>query len=113
MTELDQQNCQAYSGLAPMNADELAEPLSRIQHWGPSEDFKSISKNFHFKNYYQTTAFVNAVIYIAHQQDHHPDIQFSYNSCVISFSTHSIGGLSMNDFICAARIDRLNTYTDT
>jgi 4a-hydroxytetrahydrobiopterin dehydratase len=51
-------------------------------------------------------AFVNAVAQIAHAQDHHPDMQVSYNRCTISWSTHSVQGLSINDFICAARTDQ-------
>lgn len=52
-------------------------------------------------------AFVNAVAWIAHQQDHHPDMEVHFNRCVVHFSTHAVGGLSRNDFICAARIDAL------
>jgi 4a-hydroxytetrahydrobiopterin dehydratase len=52
-------------------------------------------------------AFVNAMAWIAHQQDHHPDFCSGYRHCEITYSTHAIGGLSINDFICAARIDRL------
>ena len=90
-----------------MNADSLAELLPQLKSWQLSD--QQISKSFSFKDYYQTTAFINAVAFIAQQQDHHPDIIFGYNHCTISFTTHSIGGLSMNDFICAARIDHLNT----
>ena len=64
-------------------------------------------KTFSFKNYYRTMAFVNAVAFIAHAEDHHPDLEVSYNKCVVRYSTHSVGGLSENDFICAAKIDAL------
>ena len=66
-----------------------------------------IQKRFEFKNFYETIAFVNAVAFIANQQDHHPDMEVGYNKLLIKFSSHSVGGLSINDFICAARIDRL------
>jgi len=67
----------------------------------------SLQRDFHFPDYYRTLAFVNAVAWIAHEQDHHPDLSVHYNRCQVRYSTHSIGGLSRNDFICAARIDQL------
>ncbi len=75
--------------------------------WTPSDDCKTISRSFRFKDYYQTIAFVNALACIVHEQDHHPDLKVSYNHCDVYYSTHSVGGLSENDFICAARIDCL------
>ena len=77
--------------------------------WVISSDGKSINRLFKFKNYYQTMAFVNASALISHRQDHHPDIRVSYNTCQIEYSTHSIGGLSDNDFICATKTDFLLT----
>ena len=68
-------------------------------------DNKTITHRYSFNNYYQTIAFVNVVAQIAHQQDHHPDLTVSYNRCIVSYSTHSVGGLSINDFICAAKIN--------
>jgi 4a-hydroxytetrahydrobiopterin dehydratase len=52
-------------------------------------------------------AFVNALAYIAHQEDHHPDLWVSYNRCEVAFNTHSAGGISVNDLICAAKLNRL------
>ena len=75
--------------------------------WSLDEDGQMIQRMFRFKNYYQTIAFVNALAWVAHQQDHHPDLEVGYNRCVVHYSTHSVGGLSENDFICAARIDAL------
>jgi 4a-hydroxytetrahydrobiopterin dehydratase len=66
-----------------------------------------ISKEYSFKDFYQTIAFVNALAYIANQEDHHPDLVVSYNKCKVSFSTHDAGGLTENDFICAARVNAL------
>ena len=82
--------------LAQLNAD-----------WSMTEDEKGIRRSFKFKNYYQTMAFVNALAWVAHAEDHHPDLEVGYNRCVANYSTHSVGGLSLNDFICAARIDAL------
>ena len=73
--------------------------------WQLDSNTQTISHTFTFKNYYQTMAFVNVVAQIAHQQDHHPDQLVSYNRCIVTYSTHSVGGLSMKDFICAAKIN--------
>jgi len=67
----------------------------------------SISKVYEFDDFYETMAFVNALAYIAHVEDHHPELAVSYNRCAVTFSTHAIGGLSENDFICAAKIEAL------
>jgi 4a-hydroxytetrahydrobiopterin dehydratase len=67
----------------------------------------SISKVYEFDDFYETMAFVNALAYVAHIEDHHPDLAVSYNRCAVTFTTHAIGGLSENDFICAAKIEAL------
>ena len=66
-----------------------------------------IFKSYRFKNYHETMAFVNATAWVSHREDHHPDLTVSYNECKVSYITHAIGGLSENDFICAAKIDAL------
>ncbi|OOZ40209.1 pterin-4-alpha-carbinolamine dehydratase [Solemya pervernicosa gill symbiont] len=109
MSTLLQRHCQSLSSDTPPLDEEL---ISRLQQeidteWQLDESLKQISRTLRFKNYYQTIAFVNGVAWIAHQQDHHPDLEVSYNRCLIHFSTHSVGGLSENDFICAAQIDAL------
>jgi 4a-hydroxytetrahydrobiopterin dehydratase len=75
--------------------------------WNLDIPGKTISRRFEFKNYYQTIAFANSVAWIAHSQDHHPDMTITYKHCNVDYSTHSVNGLSINDFICAARIDAL------
>jgi 4a-hydroxytetrahydrobiopterin dehydratase len=67
----------------------------------------ALVKLYPFTNYYQTMAFVNALAWISHREDHHPDLSVSYNKCRVEYSTHAIGGLSENDFICAAKCDVL------
>jgi 4a-hydroxytetrahydrobiopterin dehydratase len=67
----------------------------------------ALSRQFDFENFYETVAFVNAIAWIANQADHHPDLAVSYNKCVVSFSTHSVGGLSEKDFECAQQVDGL------
>ena len=91
-----------------MDADEAAAMLGQLDDWGLDETGKQISRGFEFKNYYETMAFVNALAWIAHREDHHPDLQVGYSRVLVRFSTHSIGGLSENDFICAAKIDALS-----
>jgi len=76
-----------------------------LPQWSRENDV--ITRNYSFKNYYQTLAFVNAAAYVAHQEDHHPDMLVSYNKCKVSWSTHSVAGLSINDMICAAKLDVL------
>jgi 4a-hydroxytetrahydrobiopterin dehydratase len=76
-------------------------------NWKVAADAKSLLREFRFKDFYRTMSFVNAVAYIANIEDHHPDLQVGYDYCNVTFATHSIGGLSQNDFICAAKVDLL------
>ena len=92
-------------GGTPLPDTEVERFLSGLTGWESARGL--IGKSFAFKNYYQTMAFVNAVAWIAHSEGHHPDLAVSYNSCRVSYSTHAIGGLSENDFICAAKVDAL------
>lgn len=82
--------------------------LNELNDWSYSKEKKTITKTFKFKNYYQTIAFVNAIAWIANQAGHHPDLEVSYNRCIVYLTTHSIQQLSENDFICAAKIDKLS-----
>ncbi|KUJ72727.1 4a-hydroxytetrahydrobiopterin dehydratase [Thiomicrospira sp. WB1] len=81
--------------------------LSQMDGWEAPLNYKSLYKTFRFKNYLQTVHFVNAVTWIAQQEDHHPRLCFDYNTCKVELSTHVIKGLSQNDFILAAKIDAL------
>lgn len=83
------------------------ELLALLPEWKTAADGKSITKIFKFKNFYETLGFVNAIGWMANQQDHHPDLEVGYNRCVIHWSTHDVDGLSMNDFICAARVEAI------
>ena len=108
MTDLTAKRCvPCEGGVAPMNSDESGNMLGRLNDWQLDESGKEISRSFEFKNYYETMAFVNALAWIAHREDHHPDLEVGYKRVRVRFSTHSIGGLSENDFICAAKIDAL------
>ena len=94
-------------GTPPLGLEQATELLREIPEWTLADSSSAISREFRFKDFHQTMAFVNAVAEIAHQTDHHPDLEVGYNRCKVTFSTHSIGGLSDNDFICAARINSL------
>ena len=88
-----------------MAVAEVTATLAQFGGW--ALDNGAIVKTFSFPDYHRTLAFVNTVAWIAHQQDHHPELQVHYDRCRVSFNTHSIGGISENDFICAARIEEL------
>ncbi len=92
-------------GVPPMTRDEASKLLRELDGWALHET--TIDKTFEFKNYYQTMAFVNTVAWVSHREDHHPDMTVGYNKCRVEYSTHAIGGLSENDFICAAKVDAL------
>jgi 4a-hydroxytetrahydrobiopterin dehydratase len=85
--------------------------LAALPSWQPDPEAKLIARRFGFANYYQTMAFVNAVAEIAHAQDHHPDMLVGYNACTVSYTTHSRGGLTLNDAICAAQVSALPEAT--
>ena len=81
----------------------IAELMAQLSHWELAEDGRALLRTFRFKDYHHTLAFVNALAWIAHREDHHPDLGVHYDRCVVRWSTHDVGGLSENDFICAAR----------
>lgn len=94
-----------------LTATEIVANLAKTEGWKLTGDGSSVAieKTFTFKNYYQTMAFVNAVAFIAHVQDHHPDLFVHYGRCVVRFNTHDVGGLSVTDFDCATQIEALLT----
>jgi 4a-hydroxytetrahydrobiopterin dehydratase len=92
-------------GTQPLSQDEINKLLKQLDGWMQYD--RLIGKTFEFKNYYQTMAFVNAVAWLSHREDHHPDLNVGYNKCHVEYSTHAIKGLSENDFICAAKVDAL------
>jgi 4a-hydroxytetrahydrobiopterin dehydratase len=73
--------------------------------WRLAADGLSLRREFAFRDFYRTMSFVNAVAHVANIEDHHPDLEVGYNYCRMVFTTHSIKGLSENDFICAAKVD--------
>ena len=106
--KLANRQCSPIVNQNPLTTHQANALLAELdQHWLLDDDCKSMSFDFAFKNFHETMAFVNALAWVAHQQDHHPDLEIGYKHCLVRYSTHSIGGLSENDFICAARIERL------
>ena len=85
----------------------IRELLPDIPGWELAEDGHALVKTFRFDDYYRTMAFVNALAFVANREDHHPDLSVHYDRCVVRYSTHDVGGLSENDFICAAKADIL------
>jgi 4a-hydroxytetrahydrobiopterin dehydratase len=92
-------------GTAPLNEAQVRHLLQSLPGWAQVKG--EIAKTFAFKNFYQTMAFVNATAWVSHQENHHPDLEVGYNKCRVRYSTHSVGGLSENDFICAAKVEAL------
>lgn len=107
MTNLLHAQCEA-RGARPLGEAEIQNHLSQVSGWHVSGG--AIEKSFVFKNYHETIAFVNALAWIAHTEDHHPELAVTYNRCVARFSTHSVAGISRNDFICAAKADALVSF---
>lgn len=106
MSMLSQKTCKSCeSGQGALSPQEVATLLAAVPGW--TDDGGRLTRTFPFKNYYETIAFVNAIAWISHQQDHHPDLEVGYNRLVVHYSTHSVGGLSENDFICAAKVSAL------
>ena len=107
-TPLLEQHCQDIpKGSKALIIPRIESHLAQMQGWEAPLNYFYIEKKYNFKNYHQTVAFVNAVTWIAHKEDHHPDIKFGYNQCTITLSTHTIKGISQNDIIMAAKIDKL------
>ena len=108
MADLTRKSCQPYApGTAPLSRDQAKALLVQTPGWSLNDTATELSRGFKFKNYYETMAFVNALAWVAHREDHHPDIEVGYNRCHVRFSTHSIKGLSENDFIGAVKLNAL------
>ena len=94
-------------GTPALSDDVIRKHLAQLPGW--ERKGNEITKTFAFKNYHETMAFVNATAWVSHREDHHPDLEVGYNKCRVRYSTHSVGGLSENDFICAAKVESLFT----
>lgn len=85
----------------------IRELMPNLAGWELAEQGQALVRTYAFKDYYHTMSFVNALAHVANAEDHHPDLGVHYDRCVVRFSTHDVGGLSENDFICAAKADLL------
>ena len=95
-------------GVPPLEAEVVTQLMAALhEDWALAADGKSISRPFTFAGYHRTISFVNAVAWIAENEGHHPDLVVLYGKVEVLYTTHAIDGLSENDFICAAKIDRL------
>jgi 4a-hydroxytetrahydrobiopterin dehydratase len=109
MSDLSSKHCESCEGIGAALTPEQINPLMSQLHkeWNLTQNHRMISRELSFKNFYQTMAFVNALAWIANTENHHPDLELGYNYCRIHFMTHALNGLSHNDFICAAKVDKL------
>jgi 4a-hydroxytetrahydrobiopterin dehydratase len=110
MTEiLAERRCKPCEGdVQPLDKEQCRQLMQGLDDdWKLSDDGLGIARDFSFSAYDQTLGFANAVAWIAIAEDHHPVLTIEYGRCHVSFTTHAINGLSDNDFICAAKIDRL------
>jgi len=113
MSELAKKHCKPCEGnLPPLSQSEANKQLNLLENWHLDEKATYIERQCKFENHYETMAFVNAVAWISHREDHHPALKIGYNTCTIQYSTHAIQGLSENDFICAAKVDALLAAPD-
>ena len=109
MSELTAQRCEpCEGGVAPLTRDEAQALMGQLNgDWSLTEDATEIRRDFNFKGFYKTMGFVNALAWVANAENHHPDLQVGWGHCHVRYTTHAIGGLSQNDFICAAKVDAL------
>jgi 4a-hydroxytetrahydrobiopterin dehydratase len=110
-TTLAERKCKACEGgvkpYTRSEADKMLKELAKDWVLNMEVGGGALRRAFAFKDFYRTMSFVNALAHIANIEDHHPDLEVGYNYCRVQFTTHSIKGLSENDFICAAKIDRI------
>lgn len=108
MDRLVEKRCTACTPETPrVPKEKISEYLAQAPGFSADSAGTRIERTFRFKNYPETMLFVNGVAAIAHREDHHPDLEVSYDKCKVSYATHAIGGLSENDFICAAKVNAL------
>lgn len=105
MSPLASRSCVPLANQPPMDRTAIETHLALVDGWHFHDG--AIERTFTFADYHRTMAFANAVAWVAHSQDHHPQMLVEYNRCTVRFDTHSVGGVSINDFICAARLDAL------
>ena len=109
LKDLAQQKCKPLKGKEhQLTAAGARELLAALPGWELGADEAHIRKQYKFPDFVHALAFVNALGFSAEQQNHHPDLELGWGRCLVKFSTHDVGGLSMNDFICAAKTEALS-----
>ena len=93
-----------------LSATEIVTQLTQLngdaaQGWKLIDG--ALEKTYTFTNFHETMAFVNALAWVAHREDHHPDLALGYSRCSVRFNTHDVGGISVSDFHCAGAVDAL------
>lgn len=107
-SDLKNLKCKACEGgVDPLSIDDATVFLKQASGWEINAGVMEISRTYTFANFHETMAFVNALAWVAHTEDHHPDFEVGYKTCKVRYSTHAIKGLSINDFICAAKLNGL------
>ena len=108
MIPLINKHCRNYSSTEPaLNLSAIEQLRSQVSEWQFCASDNVLTRSFHFKNYDMTMAFVNQVASIAQAENHHPQLTVTYNRCKVCYNTHSVNGITENDFICAAKINLL------
>ena len=108
MEDLSQKKCvPCETDARPLDATQAKSYLAMTPQWSLSPEGKKIFRNFEFKDIKENMRFVNEIARIAEEEGHHPDLHLFYNKLLVELSTHNIGGLSENDFILAAKIDKI------
>ena len=108
INELANRLCRPLKGKDHLLGDDaVVKGLAALPGWERIDDGQAIRKTFRFPDYHRTMAYVNALAYLAHAEDHHPDLGVHYDRVVVRYSTHDVGGLSDNDFTCAAKAELL------
>ena len=105
--QLFESHCRALEGGKPMDDAAVHAQLVELPEWRQEEvrDGRRIHRVYEFANYWEAIAFVNAIAFTIHREDHHPELVVGYDKVDVRFDTHSVGGISLNDFICAAKCD--------
>lgn len=108
MSKLEHKHCiPCEGGVEVLTRQQVERLLQNLAGWQSNSEHTEILKDYQFSDYHQTIAFVNTIANMAHQENHHPDLEVGYNHCLVRYSTHAINGLSENDFICAAKVEAL------
>lgn len=107
--ELRKHHCKPLKGKEHLlSGTRAGEFLALLDGWEFEPGNAGIFRQFRFDDFLHALAFVNALGFVAEQENHHPDLELGWGRCRVRFSTHDVGGLSMNDFICAAKTDALH-----